>query len=403
MTFTIERLGHLGDGLTADGLRAARMLPGEVIEAQQDGMQLLAPKIITPSEHRVKPSCRHYNSCGGCALQHATDDFLKTWKTDIVTRALRAHEIETEVNLLHVSPPNSRRRAKLTATRTKSGVIIGFNSRASETVVHTPECKLLTPAILAAWPFFEDLARRACSRKGKAELHVTDCTTGLDVAVSGGKALEPKEQAELARVASAAGVLRLFWNDELISQEAAPTIDIDGQAVPFPSGAFLQATSPAQEAMISEVLRQLDGASQVVDLFSGLGTFSLPIARFASVVAVEGERSLLDALDAAWRRSTGLRTIKCLQRDLFRSPLSGDDFYGVDAVVIDPPRAGAELQFEALGQSSVSKIVTVSCNPVTFARDVQLLVKAGFHLGPVQVIDQFRWSPHVEVITTLTR
>ena len=397
MTFTIERLGYLGDAITSEGLKARRMLPGEEITGAVVDQWIANPKIVRPSNARIKPACTHYNTCGGCDLLHAKDDFVRNWRLALVGSALRAQGIDAAVQFGHASPPHARRRAKLTGQRTKSGAIVGFHARAGSKVTSIPNCQVLTSGILALLPWFEALAREFASRKSAVEFQVTECANGFDVDVTANKTPDPKNLIALGAQMRAQAVQRLTWNGEVLVQEAPPEVLFADLVVQPPVGAFLQATQPAQEAMITRVLDDLRGAKRVIDLFAGCGTFALPLSQHSEVLAVESEASALDALHAAWRRVGGLHKMATLTRDLFRSPLSGQDFDDFDAVVIDPPRAGAEAQFRALAASTVAKICSVSCNPVTFARDARIAISGGYELRDVSVIDQFRGSAHVEI------
>lgn len=397
---TIESLTHLGMGRASDGRSLlARVLPGEEVDVAQDGTM----RIITPSVDRVAPVCRHYKSCGGCAMQHATDEFVANWKLGIVQKAVQAHGLTPEFLPVATSPAQSRRRAKLSGRRTKKGAMVGFHGRASHTLVAVPDCQLVTPAILAVMPALEELTVLACSRKGEIDLTVTDAPLGPDVLVGTDKDLTPQLRVELAAFANQHGLSRLVWNDEPVVTINAPAQDFGGTKVTPPPGAFLQATKHGEAALLTAVESITAKASRVVDLFAGSGTFTLPLAKRAEVHAVEGESEMLAALDRGWREGVQLRKVTTETRDLFRRPLEPDELRRFDAAVIDPPRSGAEAQIEALTRSDIKTIAMVSCNPITFARDAKMLVDAGFKMPWVQTVDQFRWSAHVEIVAGFTR
>ncbi|SFC78231.1 class I SAM-dependent RNA methyltransferase [Tropicimonas isoalkanivorans] len=400
---TIERLGHLGDGIAPGPIYAPRCLPGEVVTGTPEGDRLTDVRILVPSPHRVAPPCRHYAGCGGCAVQHAGDAFVAGWKEGIVRTALAAQGLETEFRPMHVSPPRTRRRAVFAGRRTKKGVLVGFHARASHTVIDVPGCQLVLPALLDVRPALEAITRAGASRKGELSLTVTAAPEGPDVAVSGGKPLDLVLRAQLGEIAGTYRLSRLTWDGELLAMEAAPTVKFDGIAVSPPPGAFLQATEDGEQALRAAVTEAVKDAEQIVDLFAGCGTFALPLARRASVHAVEGSRALTDALTAGWRQAGGLRPVTAETRDLFRQPLGDEELGRFDAIVIDPPRAGAEAQVEQIAASDISCVAAVSCNPATFARDAARLVRGGFRLDWVQVVDQFRWSPHVELAARLSR
>ncbi len=402
MKLTIDRLGHLGDAIATgpDGpLYIKGFLPGEVIE----GDDLDQMRITLPSPQRVRPPCAHARTCGGCMLQHAADDFVADWKSDIVRAALKGQGIEAEFLPIQTSPPASRRRASFAARRTKGGTLIGFHARASDVLVDIPTCKLLHPDLLAALPELDPLVRLGATRVAEISLQVTQTQSGLDVSVQGGKDLDGEAQMQLARICEEAGFARLTWNGEMVAMRHAPILRFGRAMVTPPPNAFLQATSQGEAALLAGVRRAVGNARRIGDLFAGLGTFALPLAESADVLAVEGDVAMTAALSHAARNTAGLHQITVQTRDLFRRPLEVDEFKGIDAVVIDPPRAGAEAQITTLAQSRVANVAAVSCNPTTFARDAKILLAGGYSVDFVQVVDQFRWSHHVELVAGFSR
>ena len=402
-SFQILRLGHHGDGIAQGPLFAPLTLPGETVTADSDGKRLHDIRIATPSADRVSPPCRHFKSCGGCQLQHASDDFLVGWKQDVVKAALAANGLEAPFLPIAVSPPRSRRRATFAARRTKKGAMAGFYGRGSDTVVEIPDCHLLHPELMGALSVASELAHRTASRKHNLAVAATISNAGLDVSVTGGKPLDGPVRLELARLAEHFGLARLTWEDEIIAQRRPPEQLFGDIAVVPPPGAFLQATKAGEEALREDVQRIVGGAGAVVDLFAGCGTFALPLAKGASVHAVEGDAGMIAALDAGWRMAHGLKGVTHEARDLFRRPLLPDELTKFDAAVIDPPRAGAAAQVAELARSGIPVIAYVSCSPVSFAKDARVLVDHGFELAGLRVVDQFRWSSHVELVAEFRR
>ncbi|SFR34737.1 class I SAM-dependent RNA methyltransferase [Litoreibacter janthinus] len=394
MTQTILRLNHKGEGVPDAGAPIPRVLPGEVVE---DG------RIVTPSADRVAAPCRHFRSCGGCSMQHASDTFVADWKTDVIRLGLAARGIETDIRPILTSPAQSRRRATLHGRRTKKGAMIGFFGRGSDALIEVPDCKLLDPALVAAFPVLEELTVAAASRKSTVGLMVTLSERGLDIDILDAKPLEPQVILEMAALVERHKLARLSWDGEAVATREPPVQSFGAGKVTPPPGAFLQATAHGQAALSACVQESLGDAKQVVDLFAGCGTFTLPAAAKAEVWALEGEASLIAALDAGWRKATGLKKVKAETRDLFRRPLLPQELRKTDAVIIDPPRAGAEAQTIELAQSSVKRIAAVSCNPISFARDAEILIKGGYRLDWVQPVDQFRWSSHVELAAQFTK
>lgn len=399
---TIKHIGLQGDGVADGPIYAPLTLPGEVVAGVLDGTVLRDIKVHHPSERRVAAPCRHFKACGGCQLQHADDAFVAEWKVDVVRRALAAQDLDTEFRPIVTSPAQSRRRAGFAARRTKKGAMAGFHGRASDTIVEIPGCILVTPEVLGGAPVAKMLAETGASRKATLSVLVTETRIGLDVAVSGGKPLDGPLRQQLAMICEQKGLARLSWDGEVVAMRSPPILDFDGVDIAPPPGAFLQATAHGQAALTSAVREITQGAAKVTDLFAGCGTFALPLARGAEVHAVEGDAEMTRALDQAWRKAQGLKAITTEARDLFRRPLLAEEFRGVDAIVLDPPRAGAEAQVSEVAQTDVPRIAYVSCNPVTFARDAKMLVNAGFSLDWIQVVDQFRWSAHVELVACFT-
>jgi 23S rRNA (uracil1939-C5)-methyltransferase len=282
-------------------------------------------------------------------------------------------------------------------------VILGFHGRASGTLVAVPDCRVLTPAIMAAFPALEALTALAASRRSEVDLALTDTDSGLDLSVSGALPLTRDTLPEAIALAETHDIARLVWNGEIVAERRVPLLRTGSATVPLPPGAFLQATKEGEAALLTAVTEAVGDARRIVDLFAGCGTFALPLSARAEVHAVEGEAALLAALDRGWRSAGGGRRVTTEVRDLFRNPLRPDEVDRFDAAVIDPPRAGAAAQTEALAASRLSRIAAVSCNPVTFARDAKTLQAAGFRLGRVEVVDQFRWSPHVELAAAFSR
>ena len=393
----IESLTHHGMGRAMDGTLVPRVLAGEEVEVV-DGVA----RVLTPSSNRVAPLCRHFKTCGGCAMQHANDDLVAEWKQGIVRTALAGQGLPDAVAGITTSPVRSRRRAKVTGRRTKKGAMVGFHGRGSDMLIAVPDCQLVSPALIAGFPAAEALTRMICSRSDEVAITMTESLGGLDVFVDHPRELTGQMRIELAQLAQEHGLARLTYGTEPIVTINAPLQAFGAAKVSPPAGAFLQATLHGEAALVGAVQEMTHGAARVVDLFSGCGTFSLPLAEHAEVLAVEGASAMTAALDKGWRGATGLKHVATETRDLFRRPLLPDELRRFDAAVIDPPRAGAEAQIEEIGLAKVPVVAMVSCNPITFARDARRLVEAGYDIAPPLVVDQFRWSAHVEVVAKFT-
>jgi 23S rRNA (uracil1939-C5)-methyltransferase len=336
-------------------------------------------------------------------MQHAADPFVADWKEGIVRGALAGQGLTAQFRPMVTSPPRSRRRATLTGRKTKGGALVGFHARASDTLIPVPQCQLLLPELVAILPGLEAMVHLGGSRSTEIQLTITRAIGGADVAATGGKDLDAEAQLQMARLCEAHGLARLTWNGETVAMRAQPMQRFGRALVAMPPGAFLQATAEGEAALVQAVSLAIGPARKVADLFAGCGTFALALADRADIHAVESDPAMTNSLDKAARMTDGLHQVQVETRDLFRRPLDAEDLKGFDAVVIDPPRAGAEAQARALAASRVPVIASVSCNPATFARDARILIAGGYHLDWLQVVDQFRWSSHVELVARFAR
>jgi 23S rRNA (uracil1939-C5)-methyltransferase len=403
----ISGLAHLGDGVAeVDGrtVYVRGTLPGERVRARLQGERADVVEVIEASPDRQAPVCRHFLTCGGCALQHMAARPYLDWKRDLVAAALRARGIDHAIEPTVAIAPGTRRRATFAARRTRNTVLLGFHGLRSGVLVDIAECPVLEPAIEAAVPGLRTLMDGRLSRRGEAVVQVTASRSGLDVMVAGANEVEgAQELARLAVAAEALDLARLTWNGETIAERRAPVQLFDGIAVTPPPGAFLQAAVPAEEALARLVVDGVGEAAPVADLFCGVGTFSLPLARTRAVHAVEADGAALAALEAGVNGAAGLKRVTIERRDLFRRPLLPHELGRYEAVVFDPPRAGGKAQAVELAASPVPVVVAVSCSPATFARDARILVDGGYRLERVTPVDQFLFSPHVELVAVFRR
>lgn len=404
LVVTIERLGAKGDGVArSEGTERfiAGALPGETWEIG-DGVP---PRRVTDSPARRVAPCRHFGTCGGCMSQHMNDALYNEWKTAIVRDAFAHRGLDADVRPVLRLPLQTRRRAFLGIERRGADVVIGFREEGQHALVNMDECLLLDAAIVAALPHFKAMARIAMPDRTSGRLVVTRLDAGLDVAFDNGhKMLKPDERAQLAGLADSARIARLVVAGDPIVVRAEPRLALSGVEVDVPPSLFLQAVPEAERVMIDLVTAALPKkAKRVADLFSGLGTFTFPLARRVQVTAFDSDRRAIQVLEAAVRRASGLKPIEARVRDLFREPLSPKELENFDAVVLDPPRAGAAEQAERLARSKVPVVIAVSCAPATLARDARTLIDAGFKMGPVHPIDQFIFSPHIEAVTVFQR
>lgn len=393
----IIRLAARGDGLTADGRHVPGAAPGD---------RLLADGSLEPGPGRATPPCRHFGHCGGCQLQHVADEALAAFAHDRVAEPLaHAGLAPAAICPTHLSPPGSRRRAALRATRTAGEVRLGFNEAGAHSIVDLAHCPVLHPALEALLPPLRALLAPHLAERSALAVTLTLTDGGVDLLLGNLQANDLPLIEGLGAFARAQGLARLSVDGpmgvETLFLAAEPMLAMGGVPVVLPPAAFLQATADGEAALVAAVQAIVGKARHIADLFSGCGTFSFPLAARAAVTAVDGTGPAIRALDTAVRRA-GARVVT-QHRDLFRKPLSPDELNAFDAVVIDPPRAGAQAQAANLALSRVPVVAAVSCNPATFARDAATLVKGGYTLGRVWPVAQFRWSTHVELVAEFRR
>ncbi len=326
------------------------------------------------------------------------------WKRDFLVRALRQQKIAVEAEPLITVPEHSRRRATFNARRMKGKMRIGYHGRRSHDLVTAEDCPVLDRRIVALLPALAELAAIAGGKEEETRVAITLTDTGADVDVEGSeRSLNAPARAKIGEIAASARLARVSIGGVPVIERQAPVLHFAGKAVTPPPGAFLQAVPEAERAMIDLVTAALGKAKQVGDLFCGLGTLTLPIAQKARVMALDDDRTAIAALNDALRKNQGLKPATTRARDLFQDPLSPMEMKDLDAVVLDPPRAGAKAQCERLAQSKVKRVVMVSCNPATLARDLHILINGGYRLDAITPIDQFLYSPHLEAVAVLSR
>lgn len=401
---TIASLGARGDGVTAQGLFVAYALPGEEVSVEPMGDRARLVEVESPAVTRIQPACPHFTECGGCVIQHASDRLVAQWKTGIIRAALAARGIEgVEIRRMITSPPAARRRITVTARRTKKTIQIGFHAPNSERIVPISACVVARPELVDMLPRLEELVAIAASRKGEVRLALTLTDGGVDLAISEAKEIDGPGRALLAGAANRAALARLSWNGDVALERTPATVRMGSAVVHLPPGAFLQATAEGEAALVAAVSEAVGDARRIVDLYAGVGTFALPLAERAEVTAFEGDHGAVAALDRAWRDAPAIPAVAAARRNLVQRPLLPAELTHVEAVVIDPPRAGARMQFEYLAKASVPRIASVSCNPATFARDARILIEGGYRLDWIQPVDQFRWAAHIELAAQFSR
>jgi 23S rRNA (uracil1939-C5)-methyltransferase len=407
---TIDRVGHFGDGVAlADGqpVYVPYTLANEIVDVMPmpghpDRRRLV--HIESASAERIAPFCPHFGVCGGCAVQHWQSEPYRTWKRGLVIETLAQARIVCDVAPLIDAHGSGRRRIVVHARMGSHDVLrVGFAAAGSHDIVAIDHCPILDPGLVgaldAAWALTEVL--KPVSKP--LDIQITAANNGLDVDVRGSGPLPTALIATLSRVAEQHALARLTRHGELVLMRKAPVIGIGAAQLMLPPGAFLQATAAGEEALAALVMGYCKGAKHIADLFCGVGPFALRLAAKARIAAFDSDDGAVSALQKAAMATSGLKPTKAEARDLFRRPLMPQELRDYDAVVFDPPRQGAQAQTRQLAASKIPVVAAVSCNIATFARDARILIDGGYRIDSVTPVDQFRHTPHVELVAKFTR
>ena len=407
-TLRIDRLGARGEGIALlendRRIFVPHALAGEEVSVEIEGDHGRLMNIVTASPQRIAPICRHYGTCGGCAVQALAREAYRDWKRALLVAALRNAGVESQMVGALVDAHGAGRRRATFHARIEDGIArVGFMAARSHHLIEIDACPLFAPELRDAIGAARDIAQILSPRGKPLDIAATATPAGLDVDLRGAGPLDEKETGALIDSAVKHDLARLSNHGTLVALRRRPCVGIDGVLTPLPPGSFLQATEAGEAALASRVLASTKGAKRVADLFCGIGTFALRLARFAEVEAYDAGLAAIDALNAAAKGAAGLRPLAAHRRDLFARPLTATELTRFDAVVFDPPRAGAQAQVETLAQSGVPLVVAVSCNAQSFSRDAAILISSGYSVSEITPIDQFRYAPHVEIFARFTR
>jgi 23S rRNA (uracil1939-C5)-methyltransferase len=410
-TLTIARLGHRGDGVAdtpSGAMYVPYTLPGETVTVEDvpgqhpDRRTLL--RVDTASAQRVTPICPHFGVCGGCALQHWALPRQHEWKRQLVIEALAQAGLDSPVDATIDAHGEGRRRATLHARRGNNDILeVGFAAPRAHHIVAIDRCPILAPSMAGAIAACWAIAQALQPVKKPLDIQVTATDSGLGIDVRGSGPLNTKTTTALAQAAAKHRLARLTRHGELVAQIAPPQVTIGKAKVALPPGAFLQATAAGETTLARLVLDHARKAKAVADLFAGVGPFALRLAESARVTAADTDAAAMAALKQAAGKTAGLKPVEAVTRDLFRQAFAAGELKSFDAVVFDPPRQGAEAQARELAKSKVPLVIAVSCDAATFARDARILVDGGYTLEAVTPVDQFRYSPHVEIVAKFER
>ena len=406
----IDHVGHRGDGIGFTGgesLFVPYTLAGETVEVEPvadhpDRRSLMRVEHASPE--RIDPFCKYFGACGGCAIQHWQPEAYRAWKRQIVVDTLAHAGIECDVAALIDAHGAGRRRITVHARRGGDGELrTGFAAANSHAIVAIAECPILDPGLRGALNAARALAEALKPTAKPLDIQVTAASNGLDVDVRGSGPLSTALIASLSEIAQLHGLARLTRHGELVLMRSPPTIEIGAARVILPPGSFLQATLAGEEALAALVSGHCKRAKHIADLFCGVGPFALRLAAKARVSAFDSDAGAVTALSKAVTSVSGLKPVKAEARDLFRRPLMAQELRDYDTIVFDPPRQGALAQVKQLAASKIPVVIAVSCNVATFARDARVLIDGGYKIEGVTPVDQFRHTPHVELVARFRR
>ncbi|MEA2831980.1 MAG: rRNA (uracil1939-C5)-methyltransferase [Methylobacteriaceae bacterium] len=403
----IERLGQRGEGLarTEQGsVFVPHTIPGDTIHAAVAGQSGRLIDIITPSPDREAPFCPYYGTCGGCAIQGYREEAYREWKRGLVVDALTRAGVDAAVDPLIDAHGEGRRRATFHARVDEAGQPrVGFMQARSHQLVAIEFCPLFAPALDGAIAAARAIAEELTTLRKPLDILITATLSGLDVDIRGAGPLDETHTQKLIAAAQRLDLARATNHGRLLIERKPPLLRVGRALVHLPPGAFLQATEKGEASLAELVAQTAVGAKRIADLFCGIGTFALRLAERAEVLAIDGDSAALDALTRAARTTPGLHTIETERRDLMRRPFSPEELVPFDAVLFDPPRAGAEAQAQAFARSRAPLVIAVSCNAQTFARDAAILAAGGYKAEQITPVDQFRQSPHIEIVGIFRR
>ncbi|MGB8313569.1 MAG: methyltransferase [Aestuariivirga sp.] len=391
MQITIEHLNWRGEGV-GDGQTFRNVLAGETVDPATG-------QVVQASPERIAPFCKYFVKCGGCQLQHWQEAPYRAWKKTLVASALQKRGLDFPVGDIIDAHGAGRRRVSLHVRRWDGVVTAGFMAARSHDLIDIDQCPILVPALLGA----PEIARKLGAKLGDCDVSFTAADNGLDVTIKAERKIADEQMPRLAGLVAELNLARLNINGNLVAMRVAPIVSIGKALVQVPPGSFLQATKLGGETLANLVVAALGKSKSVADLFCGVGPFAFRVAEQAKVTAVDSDKQAIAALAQAARLASGLKPLKAEARDLMREPLVANELKEFDAVVFDPPRAGAEAQAKQLAKSAVKTIVAVSCDPASFARDAEILMGGGYKIRSLTAVDQFKWTSHVEIVGSFSR
>lgn len=404
--YLIEWLGAKGDGIAMHNGNKVHIpftLPGEQVlaESTDSGKKYRLVSLIRSSPERIDPVCPLFTRCGGCSLQHMAEKSYRQFKEDQVRYQLKRAGLPADIQPMIDAHGSGRRRVTFHARfGQKNAVSVGFMEAGSHNLISIDSCPVLEPEIQKSASVAIHLAAYFRNKTKTLDIVIVNSQSGLDVTLKGIGYLDEKQKLDLVAISRELDLARLSNHDEILVEIRSPIIFMGNSPLVLSPGAFLQASATGEKVLAEYAVKLTHGAKKIADLFAGCGPFTLRLGHHADIHAVEGDAAMLRALEQAARQTPDLRKISTEKRDLFKRPLLVSEINNFDAIVLDPPRAGAEAQSRELAKSDMERIVYISCDAQSFARDAALLTTGGYHLETIIPVDQFRYSPHIEIISS---
>ncbi|RYY74998.1 MAG: 23S rRNA (uracil(1939)-C(5))-methyltransferase RlmD [Gammaproteobacteria bacterium] len=426
--FVIDRMGHDGRGITkwngktlfVEGALAGEQISARLVRDHARYAEARMEKLLEPSPDRVQASCAHYAECGGCDLQHFKPEQQLVFKQTAVLQQL---ELWGGAKPKQILPPilspttGYRRRARLAVNYDQGEVTLGFRKRNSRQVVQVDLCSVLVPELNQLLAPLKHWLTNLRAAEAVTHVELISTESGAALVIRHPQPLATADLDDLKTFKDIQGI-----NIWLQAKEGTQLQDLQGQDIDprlaysmadfkleldFHPHDFIQVNPAVNAKMVEQAigLLALTGKERVLDLFCGIGNFTLPIAsKCAEVIGIEAVESMVERgrENAA---KLGITNAHFLAANLLTlSEHRLNQICGkVDAILLDPPRDGAKEIIDKLSQLSPSRIVYVSCNPATLARDAKVLLAAGYQLDSVGVLDMFPHTAHIESMALFTR
>ena len=387
-------------------------LPGERVKANiinkfKSKMYCSNLEILENSSERSNNTCEHFTKCGGCLLQHWQYENYKQWKFNLIRQPLL--KLTPDIKTLDmISTENfSRRRAKFFLRQNNNSCKLGFKKYKSETLININNCIIIDPEIMAFMSELKNAFNKIFLTNEILIFHVNKLDYGLDILIQTNKSLRINDLINIFKNFKSK-IISIYYqqnnqNPELILfyNKNKLSFGKDNVYGLIPPAGFFQATKLAENELIKNILNEIQNKNEyVLDLYSGSGTFTLPLLKNGyNVYAIDNNKSSIESLIKSSKEQNLFNNFKYNISNLTKEKIETHFFQNFDMVILDPPRAGAIIQVTSLGKSKVKKIIYISCNIQTFLRDSKILLSYGYKIKYILPIDQFLYTSHLEIFS----